>query len=107
MSVKYQGASRASSAAIHERPSLRRGIPGGAGVGAPGAEATLGGTAAAGVRGRRRSLSGPTLRWVPRGGEMRIIAFVTEHTVVTRILAHLARRGVDAHARPRAGAAAG
>ena len=34
------------------------------------------------------------------GGEMRIIAFVTEHAVVTRILAHLERRGVDARAGP-------
>jgi hypothetical protein len=34
------------------------------------------------------------------GGEMRIIAFVTEHAVVTRILAHLARGGVDARAGP-------
>jgi hypothetical protein len=34
------------------------------------------------------------------GGPMRIIAFVTEHAVVTRILAHLARRGVEARAGP-------
>ncbi len=41
------------------------------------------------------------------GGEMRILAFVTEHAVVRRILAHLERRGVDARAGPWAGAAAG
>ena len=41
------------------------------------------------------------------GGEMRILAFVTEHAVVTRILAHLARGGIDARAGPWAGAAAG
>ena len=34
------------------------------------------------------------------GGEMRMLAFVTGHAVVTRILAHLERRGVDAHAGP-------
>jgi hypothetical protein len=34
------------------------------------------------------------------GGEMRILAFVTEPAVVTRILAHLGRRGVDARAGP-------
>jgi hypothetical protein len=45
------------------------------------------------------------LRWVPRGGVMRILAFVTEHAVVTRILAHLARGGVDARAGPWAAAA--
>ena len=39
------------------------------------------------------------------GGEMRIVAFVTEHVVVTRILAHLERRGVDARAGPWVGAA--
>ena len=38
------------------------------------------------------------------GGEMRILAFVTEHAVVTRILAHLERGGVDACAGPWAGA---
>ena len=38
------------------------------------------------------------------GGEMRIIAFVTEHAVVTRILAHLERGGVDARAGPWAAA---
>ena len=41
------------------------------------------------------------------GGEMRVLAFVTEHAVVTRILAHLARRGVDARAGPWAAAATG
>ena len=30
------------------------------------------------------------------GGEMRIIAFVTEHAVVNRILGHLEQRGIDA-----------
>lgn len=39
------------------------------------------------------------------GGEMRILAFVTEPSVVTCILAHLARRGVDARAGPWAGVA--
>lgn len=34
------------------------------------------------------------------GGEMRIIAFVTEHAGVTRILAHRVRGGVDARAGP-------
>ena len=34
------------------------------------------------------------------GGEMRILAFVTEHAVVRRILAHLERGGVDARAGP-------
>lgn len=34
------------------------------------------------------------------GGQMRILAFVTEHAVVTRILAHLERRGADARAGP-------
>ena len=43
-------------------------------------------------------------RWVPRGGEMRILAFVTEHALVTRILAHLERGGVDARAGPWAAA---
>ena len=38
------------------------------------------------------------------GGEMRIIAFVTEHAVVSRILGHLARGGVDARAGPWAAA---
>jgi hypothetical protein len=32
------------------------------------------------------------------GGEMRIVAFVTEPTVITRILGHLERRGIDARA---------
>ena len=41
------------------------------------------------------------------GGEIRILAFVTEHAVVTRILAHLERRGIDARAGPWAGAATG
>ncbi len=41
------------------------------------------------------------------GGEMRILAFVTEHAVVTRILGHLEQRGIDARAGPWAGAAAG
>ena len=39
-------------------------------------------------------------RW---GGEMRILAFVTEPAAVRRILAHLERRGVDARAGPWAG----
>ena len=39
------------------------------------------------------------------GGEMPILAFVTDPAVVTRILAHLARHGVDARAGPWAGAA--
>jgi hypothetical protein len=35
----------------------------------------------------------------PRCGcEMRIVGFVTEHAVITRILAHLERRGYDARA---------
>jgi hypothetical protein len=38
------------------------------------------------------------------GGEMRILAFVTEPAVVRRILAHLESRGVDARAGPWAGA---
>ena len=38
------------------------------------------------------------------GGEMRMLAFVTEPAVVKRILAHLERRGVDARAGPWAGA---
>jgi len=37
---------------------------------------------------------------------MRILAFVTHPAVITRILAHLARRGVDARAGPWAGAPA-
>jgi hypothetical protein len=37
------------------------------------------------------------------GGEARISGFVTEPAVVTRILAHLERRGVDARAGPWAG----
>jgi len=36
---------------------------------------------------------------------MRIIAFVTEPAVVTRILAHLERHGIDARAGPWVGAA--
>ena len=40
------------------------------------------------------------------GGAARIIGFVTEPAVIPRILAHLARRGVDARAGPWAGAAA-
>ena len=39
-------------------------------------------------------------------GAMRIVAFVTEPAVVRRILAHLARRGIEARAGPWAGAAA-
>ncbi len=35
---------------------------------------------------------------------MRIIAFVTEHAVVTRILTHLAQGGIDARAGPWAAA---
>ncbi|MFM9079160.1 MAG: hypothetical protein ACKOTE_03310 [Opitutaceae bacterium] len=41
---------------------------------------------------------------MPRGGKMRILAFVTEHAVVARILAHLARGGVEARAGPWAAA---
>ncbi len=41
------------------------------------------------------------------GGEMSIVGFVTEHAVVTRILAHLARRGIEARAGPWAAAAVG
>ena len=41
------------------------------------------------------------------GGEMSIIGFVTEHAVITRILAHLEQRGVEARAGPWAGAAVG
>ena len=40
------------------------------------------------------------------GGAARIIGFVTEPAVITRLLAHLARRGIDARAGPWAGAAA-
>lgn len=40
------------------------------------------------------------------GGEMSIVGFVTEHAVITRILAHLERRGVEARAGPWAGAGA-
>ena len=40
------------------------------------------------------------------GGAARIIGFVTQPAVAARILAHLARRGVDARAGPWAGAAA-
>jgi len=39
------------------------------------------------------------------GGEMRIIAFVIERAVITKILAHLERRGVEARAGPWAAAA--
>ena len=42
-----------------------------------------------------------------RGGGMWILAFATEHAVVTRILAHLERGGVDARAGPWAAAATG
>jgi hypothetical protein len=38
--------------------------------------------------------------------EARIIGFITEPAVAGRILAHLARRGVDARAGPWAAAAA-
>ena len=38
------------------------------------------------------------------GGEMRILAFMTESAVIPRILAHLERRGVDARAEPWVGA---
>jgi hypothetical protein len=38
------------------------------------------------------------------GGEMRILAFVTEPAVITRILGHLERRGIDARAGPWAAA---
>ena len=40
------------------------------------------------------------------GGAMRILGFVTAPAVAARILAHLARRGIDARAGPWAGAAA-
>ncbi|MBI5709229.1 MAG: transposase [Candidatus Eisenbacteria bacterium] len=40
------------------------------------------------------------------GGAARIIGFVTQPTVVGRLLAHLAQRGVDARAGPWTGAAA-
>ena len=36
------------------------------------------------------------LRWVPGGGSMTVLGFVTEQAVVRRILAHLERREVDA-----------
>jgi len=39
------------------------------------------------------------------GGELRILAFVTAPAVVTRILSHFERRGVDARAGPWAAAA--
>lgn len=39
------------------------------------------------------------------GGEMRILAFVTEPAVITHILGHLERRGIDARAGPWAGPA--
>jgi hypothetical protein len=38
------------------------------------------------------------------GGEISIVGFVTEHAVITRILAHLERRGVEARAGPWAAA---
>jgi hypothetical protein len=38
------------------------------------------------------------------GGGMSIVGFVTEHAVITKILAHLARRGVEARAGPWAAA---
>jgi hypothetical protein len=41
------------------------------------------------------------------GGEARIVAFITEPTVIRRILTHLDRRGVDARAGPWAAAAPG
>jgi hypothetical protein len=37
---------------------------------------------------------------------MKIVAFVTAQAAVRRILAHLARRGIDARAGPWAGVAA-
>ena len=40
------------------------------------------------------------------GGAARIIGFVTQSAVAGHILAHLARRGVDARAGPWAGAPA-
>ena len=46
------------------------------------------------------------LRWVPGGGAMKVLGFVTEQAVVRRILAHLDRREVDARAGPWTGAAA-
>ena len=39
------------------------------------------------------------------GGAARILGFVTEPAVAARILAHLARRGIEARAGPWAGAA--
>jgi hypothetical protein len=36
------------------------------------------------------------------GGTMRVIAFITEPTVIGKILRHLARRGVDARSPPPA-----
>jgi hypothetical protein len=47
------------------------------------------------------------LRWVPRGGPMRIVGFVTAWASVRRILGHLARRGIEARAGPWAEVAAG
>ena len=42
--------------------------------------------------------------WNVLTGEMSIVGFVTEHAVITRILAHLERRGVEARAGPWAAA---
>ena len=39
-------------------------------------------------------------------GAARIIGFITEPAVITRILGHLKRPGIDAHAGPWTGAAA-
>ena len=41
------------------------------------------------------------------GGEMSLVGFVTEHAVVTKILAQLERRGIEARAGPWAAAAVG
>ena len=48
----------------------------------------------------------PHLRWVPGGGSMTVLGFVTEPAVMRRILAHLDRREIDARAGPWTGAAA-
>jgi hypothetical protein len=46
------------------------------------------------------------LRWVPDGGSMTVLGFVTDQAVVRRILAHLDRRHVDPRAGPWAAFAA-
>jgi hypothetical protein len=79
------------------------------------AEATEAGQAWPALRARRRRWA-ELLRLVFRvevevcarcGGEARIVAFITEPTVIQRILTHLDRRGVDARAGPWAAAAPG